>query len=52
MKPHPLILLMALERAFNLIKESGFRSGLTEEEFDETLHQAGTVLAKARENQP
>jgi hypothetical protein len=36
----------ALQRAFNLIKESGFRSGLTEEEFDATLKQCDIALAK------
>ena len=40
-------LLAALKRAFKLIKESGFRSGLTEEEFDATLTQAGEAIAKA-----
>ena len=40
-------LVGALKRAFNLIKESGFTSGLAEEEFDATLEQAGEALAKA-----
>ena len=40
-------LLSALRRAFNLIKESGFSSGLIEDEFDATLKQAGDAIAKA-----
>ena len=40
-------LLAALERAFSLIKNSGFRSGLEEAEFDATLFQVGNALANA-----
>ena len=41
-------LLAALERAFSLIKNSGFQSGLEEAEFDATLFQVGTAIAKAQ----
>ena len=39
-------LLAACSRAFNLIKESGFSSGLIEEEFDGTLNQLDAAIAK------
>lgn len=36
----------AAQRAFNLIKESGFKSGLTEEEFDGTLFDLEQALIR------
>jgi len=40
-------LLEACQRAFRLIKESGFSSGLIEEEFDSTLRQLAQAIANS-----
>lgn len=45
-------LLMACKRAARLLAEGGFVSGLIENEFDATLTQLITAIAKAEERTP